>query len=103
MTETLAYGYSSESTQQEFSNEYLQDWVLILLMVFKNLCILVIWSKVAYKALEGLMCRLLLLLLESQYAIGLQACEGISHQYSQLMDLSHSMFWTAFSPVSLTH
>ena len=27
MTETLAYGYSSESTQQELSNEYLHDSV----------------------------------------------------------------------------
>ena len=27
MTETLAYGYSSESTQQELSNEYKHDRV----------------------------------------------------------------------------
>ena len=27
MTETLAHGYSSESTQQELSIEYQQDWV----------------------------------------------------------------------------
>ena len=26
MTETLAHGYSSESTQQELSNEYQFDW-----------------------------------------------------------------------------
>ena len=50
MTETLAYGYSSESTQRELSNEYQHDRVQ---MVFKNLCILVLWRKVA-SALEGL-------------------------------------------------
>ena len=46
----LANGYSSESAQQELSNEYQHDRVL---MVLKNLCILVLWAKVA-TALEGL-------------------------------------------------
>ena len=46
----LANGYSSESAQQELSNEYQHDRVL---MVSKNLCILVLWTKVA-SALEGL-------------------------------------------------
>ena len=50
MTETLAYGYSSESTRQELSNEYQHDRVC---MVFKNVCVLVLWTKVA-TALEGL-------------------------------------------------
>ena len=51
MTETLAHGYSSKSTQGELlSNEYQHDRVL---MVFKNLCILVLWTKVA-SALVGL-------------------------------------------------
>ena len=50
MTETLAYGYSSESIQWELSNEYHNDRVKT---VFKNLCILVLWMKVAL-ALEGL-------------------------------------------------
>ena len=50
MTETLAYGYSPESTQREFSNEYQHDMVS---MVFKSLCILELWTKVA-SALEGL-------------------------------------------------
>ena len=50
MTETLANGYSSVSTQQELSNEYQHDRVK---MIFKNLCILVLWTKVA-SALEGL-------------------------------------------------
>ena len=50
MTETLAYGYSSESSQRELSNEYQHDRVE---MVFKHLCVLVLWTKVA-SALEGL-------------------------------------------------
>ena len=53
MTETLANGYSYESTQLELSNEYQQDRVS---MVFKNLIILVLCTKVAL-ALEGLRCR----------------------------------------------
>ena len=50
MTENLVNGYSSESTQRELSNEYQHDRVE---MVFKNLSILVLWTKVA-SALEGL-------------------------------------------------
>ena len=50
MTETLAYGYSFESTQQELSNEYQHDRVL---MVFEKLCVLVLWTKVV-SAFEGL-------------------------------------------------
>ena len=50
MTETLANGYSSESTPRELSNEYQHDRVW---MIFKNLCVLVPWRKVA-SALEGL-------------------------------------------------
>ena len=50
MTETLAHGYLSESTQQELSNEYQHDRVS---MVIKNLCVLVLWMKVDL-ALEGL-------------------------------------------------
>ena len=50
MTETLANGYSSESTQQGLSNEYQNDRVW---MGFRNLCILVLCTKVA-SALEGL-------------------------------------------------
>ena len=47
MTETLAYGYSSESAQRELSNEYQHD------RIFKSLCILVRalalkWSNYAY-------------------------------------------------------
>ena len=44
ITETLANGYSSESTQQELSNKYQHDSVWI---VCKELCILVSWTKVA--------------------------------------------------------
>ena len=47
MTETLAYGYSSESTQWDLSNEYQHDRVL---MVYKNLCMLVFLTKVASNA-----------------------------------------------------
>ena len=50
MIETLANGYSSESTLGELSNEYQYDRVG---MFFKNLCILVLWTKVA-SALKGL-------------------------------------------------
>ena len=50
MTETLANGYSSESTNQELSNEYQHDRVS---MIFKKICILMLWTKVA-SALEGL-------------------------------------------------
>ena len=51
MTGTLAYGYSSESIPQELSNEYQHDRVE---MVYKNLCVFVLWRKIAL-ALEGLM------------------------------------------------
>ena len=50
MTETQANGYSSKSTQRELSNEYQHDRVKT---VFKNLCVLVLRTKVAL-ALEGL-------------------------------------------------
>ena len=50
MIETLANGYSYESTQRELSNEYQHDRVS---MIFKNLPILVIWMKAA-SALKGL-------------------------------------------------
>ena len=42
MTETLAHGYSSESTQWELSNEYKHDRVK---MVFKDLSVLVFWRN----------------------------------------------------------
>ena len=50
ITETLANGYSSESTRRELSNEYQDDRVS---MVFQEFCILVLWTKVV-SALEGL-------------------------------------------------
>ena len=50
MTETLAYGYSSESTQRDLSNEYQQ---LTEFRWFSRNCIHVLWTKVA-SALEGL-------------------------------------------------
>ena len=54
MTETLACGYSSQSTQHELSNEYQHDRVQ---KVFKNLCVIVLWTRVA-SALEGLITSL---------------------------------------------
>ena len=50
MTETMANGYSSESTQRELSNEYQNDRVW---MVFKDFLSLVPWTKVV-SALKGL-------------------------------------------------
>ena len=74
MTETLSYGYSSESTQQELSNEYQHDRVWT---IFKNLCILVFWTKVAL-ALEGLTLILLVAKVENgSYDIALETCSTI--------------------------
>ena len=50
MTETLAHGYLSESTQRELSNGYQHNRFQ---MFFENLCILVLWTKIG-SALEGL-------------------------------------------------
>ena len=50
MTETLANGYSSDSTHRELSNEYEHDRVWTF---FKYRCVLVLWTKVA-SALEWL-------------------------------------------------
>ena len=50
MIETLANGYSSESTSRDLSDEYQHDRVK---MVFRFFCILVLRTKVA-SALEGL-------------------------------------------------
>ena len=44
MTESLANGYSSESTQRELSKGYQHDRVS---MVLGNICVLVLWMKVA--------------------------------------------------------
>ena len=41
MFETLSHGYSSQSTQRELINECQHDRVK---KVFKNVCILVIWT-----------------------------------------------------------
>ena len=53
--ETLTNWYSSESTQRELSHEYQHDKVS---MFIKNLCVLVLWTKVA-SALEGLRINLI--------------------------------------------
>ena len=49
-TETLAFGFSFESTQLELSNEYQHDRAE---MVYKGLCLLKLLTKIAL-ALEGL-------------------------------------------------
>ena len=49
MTETIAKRYSSESTLEEQSNGYLQDSVH---MVVKNLCLLVLWRKLATSSIR---------------------------------------------------
>ena len=70
MTKTLSFGYSSESTQRELSNEYpherhwmifknlvsgvpLDERSIVIGRVFKNHCVLVLWMKVTL-ALEEL-------------------------------------------------
>ena len=50
MTETKAHEYSYEINQRELSYEYQNDMVK---MLFKNLCVPVLWTKVA-SAFEGL-------------------------------------------------
>ena len=47
MTESLAHGYSTESTQRDLSNEYQHD------RVFKNLYVLALYMNIA-SALEEL-------------------------------------------------
>ena len=47
----FSFVYSPESTQRELSSEYQHDRVK---MFFNNLCVLVLWTKVAL-ALKGLM------------------------------------------------
>ena len=47
VTETLVYGYLSESTQLEKSNKYQHVY-----MFFYNICVLELWTKVT-SALEG--------------------------------------------------
>ena len=59
MTETLANGYSSDSTQRELFNEYQHGRVKI--WFFKKLCVTVIWMKVA-SASKGLTLPMLRLL-----------------------------------------
>ena len=50
MTETLANGYSSESTRRELSYEYPHDLVL---MIFIIICFFVHWTKIT-SAAKGL-------------------------------------------------
>ena len=76
MTEIiLAHVCSSESTQRELSNEYQHDRVS---MIFKNLCVPVLWSKVA-SAMEGLN----------------QGCPNIEVLEHRHLALERSKFWWA--------
>ena len=65
LTETMAHGYSSESTQRELSNEYQHDRVC---KVFKDVCIHVLCMKLA-SALERLRENISLV-----YKSGTQVC-----------------------------
>ena len=65
MTETLANGYSFESSQRELSDECQHDRVQ---MFFKNLCVLVLWIKVA-SALERLNLKKIAKLLASHFSV----------------------------------
>ena len=88
MTETLAYGYSSESTQRELSNEYQYDRVW---MVFKNLCILVLWMKVAL-AIEGLKNRYDSLIITEILDI-LFGCSCIVNRYFCFLNILNVMLF----------
>ena len=62
ITETLACGYSFESTPRGLSNEYQHDRVK---MVYKNLCLLMHWKKVA-SALQGLIVTIQLFMVKEK-------------------------------------
>ena len=53
ITVTLVNWYSSKSTQRELSNEYQHDQVL---MVFKNLCVVVLWTKGSVSSVRVKLC-----------------------------------------------
>ena len=67
MTETLAHGQSSEVTLRKLSIEYQHDRDK---MVFNNLCVLVLWTKV-FSAMEWL-------LSPKRAGICLEACEEVT-------------------------
>ena len=52
MSETLAHGYLSQSTKRELSN--INSNMTELWGFRKRKCVLVLWEKVAFLALEGL-------------------------------------------------
>ena len=86
MTETLANRYSSGSTQREHSSEYQHDRVL---MVFKNLCVLVLWTKVA-SALEGLRQEFWLHCIFQSCVGAMHVSSSMTQKLSILMDLFFS-------------
>ena len=92
MTETLANGYSYESTQWELFNEYHHDMVS---MVFQKIWVFVLWMKVAL-ALEGLSFA------SWVYVCGLNlspySCMSCSLCWSGVMPLVHLLHGAVFLP-----
>ena len=85
MTETLANGYSSESTPRELSNEYQHDRVS---MIFKDFCILVLSTNVG-SALEGLKLTL-------QCEKGLPSCTDEPKLYNKRQGKKRNWFCHCF-------
>ena len=84
----LTYGYSSESTQRELSNEYQHDRVL---MVYENLCILVLWTIVAL-ASEGLI-DMLLFPFQLQHLVPISKVLLLTLQYFQMVSYQNGARW----------
>ena len=82
MNETLANGYSFESTHQELFNEYQHDRVL---MILKIICIPMLWTKVP-SALEGLKSILLCNLPHLDISGSMDLAEGLLHSFAHLPD-----------------
>ena len=82
MTETLAHGYSSECTLRELSNECQHDRVQ---MVFKNLSILVLRTRVA-SALEGFLQNF-----------------GVECKFSMCLKEHCGLWWNKISPSKVWH
>ena len=90
MIEILAHVYSSESAQQEPSNEYKHDGVK---MVFKNDCVLMLWTEVAL-ALEWL-CKSSMSCLQR----GAYRCNLVTmHFYESYLKETLSSVTSAISP-----
>ena len=94
MTVTMAYGYSSESTQRELSNEYQHDRVY---NVFKTICVRILWTNVAL-ALEALTSTFVKHP-KHIYILFLPKPHQISHtKYFFLHNFQLSSLWLLFLP-----